>query len=452
MSKFDYDLIVIGAGSGGTRTARISASYGAKTLVVEGDRAGGTCVLRGCVPKKLLVYASQFSEQVSDAEGFCWQVKDYESNWGDLIKKKNKELDRLHEIYVNLIKNSGCDLISGWGKILSPNLISITKDNNEVIEVSSSKIMIAVGGEASFPNFSGNNHMIDSDKALDLKKLPNSIVIYGSGYIAVEFAGIFNGFGVDTHLVFRADKVLRGFDNEIREHLMTSMAQKGVTLHKEVTISEIEKVNLNYSVKLSNGKNLKVDEVMGATGRIPKVSKLGLSNIGVDIGSRGEVLVNKFNQTNIKSIYAIGDVTDKVTLTPVAIAEGHAFADREYGESKRFISYDNIPSAVFSQPSISVVGLTFEQAINNGIKAKEYKSEFRALKNTVSGNVERTLMKLIVDERSQKVIGAHMIGPDSAEIIQGIAIAIKAGALKSDFDCTIGIHPSAAEEFVTMRS
>jgi glutathione reductase (NADPH) len=294
--------------------------------------------------------------------------------------------------------------------------------------------------------------MIDSDKALDLKELPNSIVIYGSGYIAVEFAGIFNGFGVDTHLVFRADKVLRGFDNEIREQLMTSMAQKGVTLHKEVTISEIEKVNLNYSVKLSNGKNLKVDEVMGATGRIPKVSKLGLSDIGVDIGSRGEVLVNKFNQTNIKSIYAIGDVTDKVTLTPVAIAEGHAFADREYGESKRFISYDNIPSAVFSQPSISVVGLTFEQAINNGIKAKEYKSEFRALKNTVSGNVERTLMKLIVDERSQKVIGAHMIGPDSAEIIQGIAIAIKAGALKSDFDCTIGIHPSAAEEFVTMRS
>ena len=452
MSKFDYDLIVIGAGSGGTRTARISASYGAKTLVVEGDRAGGTCVLRGCVPKKLLVYASQFSEQVSDAEGFCWQVKDYESNWGDLIKKKNKELDRLHEIYVNLIKNSGCDLISGWGKIINPNLISITKDNNEVIQVSSRKIMIAVGGEASFPNFLGNKHMIDSDKALDLKELPNSIVIYGSGYIAVEFAGIFNGFGVDTHLVFRADKVLRGFDNEIREQLMTSMAQKGVTLHKEVTISEIEKVNLNYSVKLSNGKNLKVDEVMGATGRIPKVSKLGLSDIGVDIGSRGEVLVNKFNQTNIKSIYAIGDVTDKVTLTPVAIAEGHAFADREYGESKRFISYDNIPSAVFSQPSISVVGLTFEQAINNGIKAKEYKSEFRALKNTVSGNVERTLMKLIVDEQSQKVIGAHMIGPDSAEIIQGIAIAIKAGALKSDFDSTIGIHPSAAEEFVTMRS
>ena len=452
MSEFDYDLIVIGAGSGGTRTARISASYGAKTLVVEGDRAGGTCVLRGCVPKKLLVYASQFSEQVSDAEGFCWQVSGFESNWNELIKKKNKELDRLHEIYVNLIKNSGCHLISGWGKVISPNLISITKANNEIIQASSKKIMIAVGGEASFPNFEGNQHMINSDKALDLSDLPNSIVIYGSGYIAVEFAGIFNGFGVDTHLVFRADKVLRGFDNDIREHLMTSMAQKGITIHKEVTISEIEKVNMNYSVKLSNGKKLNVDKVMGATGRTPKVSKLGLNDIGVDLGNREEVLVNKFNQTNIKSIYAIGDVTDKVTLTPVAIAEGHAFADREYGEKTRFISYDNIPSAVFSQPSISVVGFTLEQATNNGVKAKEYKSEFRALKNTVSGNVERTLMKLIVDESSQKVIGAHMIGPDSAEIIQGIAVAIKAGALKSDFDSTIGIHPSAAEEFVTMRS
>ncbi len=452
MSKFDYDLIVIGAGSGGTRTARISSSYGAKTLVVEGDRAGGTCVLRGCVPKKLLVYASQFSEQVSDAEGFCWQVNGFESNWNELIKKKNKELDRLHEIYVNLIKSAGCHLISGWGKVITPNLISISKANNEVIQFSSKKIMIAVGGEASFPNFEGNQYMINSDKALDLNNLPNSIVIYGSGYIAVEFAGIFNGFGVDTHLVFRADKVLRGFDNDIREHLMTSMTQKGITIHKEVTISEIEKVNMNYEVKLSNGKKLNVDKVMGATGRIPKVAKLGLNDIGVDLGNRGEVLVNKLNQTNIKSIYAIGDVTDKVTLTPVAIAEGHAFADREYGEKTRFISYDNIPSAVFSQPSISVVGLTFEQATNNGIKAKEYKSEFRALKNTVSGNVERTLMKLIVDESSQKVIGAHMIGPDSAEIIQGIAVAIKAGASKSDFDSTIGIHPSAAEEFVTMRS
>jgi glutathione reductase (NADPH) len=452
MSNFDYDLIVVGAGSGGTRTARISASYGAKVLVVEGDRAGGTCVLRGCVPKKLLVYASQFSEQVSDAEGFCWHVNNFKSNWHELIIKKNKELDRLHEIYVNLIKNSGCDLISGWAKITGPNTVSITKENNETIQLSSEKIMIAVGGESSFPSFDGNNHMINSDNALDLIKLPNSIAIYGSGYIAVEFAGIFNGFGVDTHLIFRADMALRGFDNDIRQHLMTSMKQKGITIHNEVTVSKIEEEEKINKIKLSNGKNIVVETVMGATGRKPKVFNLGLDEIGVDLGKRGEILVNNLNQTNINSIFAIGDVTDKITLTPVAIAEGHAFADREFGKINRYISYSNVPSAVFSQPSIAVVGFTFEDAINNGIKAREYKSEFRALKNTISGNLERTLMKLIVDENSQKVIGAHMIGPDSAEIIQGIAIAIKAGALKSDFDSTIGIHPSAAEEFVTMRS
>jgi glutathione reductase (NADPH) len=451
MSDYDYDLIVIGAGSGGTRTARISASYGAKTLVVEGDRAGGTCVLRGCVPKKLLVYASQFSEQVSDAEGFCWHVDGFQSNWSELIKKKNKELDRLHEIYVNLIKNSGCDLISGWGKIVGPNLVAITKENNKIINFSAKKIMIAVGGEASFPEFEGNQFMINSDKALDLDQLPKSIAVYGSGYIAVEFAGIFNGFGVDTHLIFRADKVLRGFDNDIRDQLMSSMKQKGINIHNEVTISKIDKSNDNYDITLSDGNLLNVDLVMGATGRNPKISGLGLKEIALNLGSRGEVLVNNYAQTNINSIYAIGDVTDKVTLTPVAINEGHAFADREFGNKERFISYDNIPSAVFSQPSIAVVGFSQEEAVKKGYNVTEFKSEFRALKNTVSGNLERTLMKLIVDDNSQKVIGAHMIGPDSAEIIQGIAIAIKAGALKSDFDSTIGIHPSAAEEFVTMR-
>ena len=452
MSDYDYDLIVIGAGSGGTRTARISASYGAKTLVVEGDRAGGTCVLRGCVPKKLLVYASQFSEQVSDAEGFCWQVDGFKSNWNKLIKKKNIELERLHEIYVNLIKNSGCDLISGWGKIEGPNLVSITQENNQIVQYSTKKIMIAVGGEPFFPNFKGNEFMINSDKALDLEELPKSIIIYGSGYIAVEFAGIFNGFGVDTHLVFRSDKTLKGFDEDIRDHLMLSMEQKGITIHNNVTISKINKDFNDYIIELSDGNKLNADLVMGATGRIPKVSKLGLEKHLIKLGLRGEILVNDYNQTNIDSIYAIGDVTDKITLTPIAIAEGHAFADREFGNKERFISYENVPSAVFSQPSIAVVGLSEKEAVERGFKVKQYKSEFRALKNTVSGNLERTLMKLVVDEKSQKVIGAHMIGPDSAEIIQGIAIAIKAGALKSDFDATIGIHPSAAEEFVTMRS
>jgi len=452
MSEYDYDLIVIGAGSGGTRTARISASYGAKTLVVEGDRAGGTCVLRGCIPKKLLVYASQFSEQVSDAEGFCWQIENFKSNWAELIKKKNKELDRLHQIYVNLIKNSGCDLISGWGEVIGPNRVSIRKNDGEIIEFSSNKIMIAVGGKASFPDFEGNNYMINSDEALDLNNLPNSIAIYGSGYIAVEFAGIFNGFGIDTHLIFRADKALRGFDEDVRQHLMRSMKDKGISIHNEVTISKIIKENENVKIKLSDNSTLSVETVMGATGRVPNITGLGLQELGVELGERGEILVNKFNQTNLKSIYAIGDVTNKITLTPVAIAEGHAFADREFGGIDRFISYDYVPSAVFSQPSIAVVGLNYEEAKKNKLNVREYKSEFRALKNTVTDNPERTLMKLVVEQDTQKVLGAHMIGPDAAEIIQGIAIAIKAGALKSDFDSTIGIHPSAAEEFVTMRS
>ena len=452
MSEYDYDLIVIGAGSGGTRTARISASYGAKTLVVEGDRAGGTCVLRGCIPKKLLVYASQFSEQVSDAEGFCWQIENFKSNWAELIKKKNKELDRLHQIYVNLIKNSGCDLISGWGEVIGPNRVSIRKNDGEIIEFSSKKIMIAVGGKASFPDFEGNNYMINSDEALDLNNLPNSIAIYGSGYIAVEFAGIFNGFGIDTHLIFRADKALRGFDEDVRQHLMRSMKDKGISIHNEVTISKIIKENENIKIKLSDNSTLSVETVMGATGRVPNITGLGLQELGVELGERGEILVNKFNQTNLKSIYAIGDVTNKITLTPVAIAEGHAFADREFGGIDRFISYDYVPSAVFSQPSIAVVGLNYEEAKKNKLNVREYKSEFRALKNTVTDNPERTLMKLVVEQDTEKVLGAHMIGPDAAEIIQGIAIAIKAGALKSDFDSTIGIHPSAAEEFVTMRS
>ena len=452
MSEYDYDLIVIGAGSGGTRTARISASYGAKTLVVEGDRAGGTCVLRGCIPKKLLVYASQFSEQVSDAEGFCWQIENFKSNWAELIKKKNKELDRLHQIYVNLIKNSGCDLISGWGEVIGPNRVSIRKNDGEIIEFSSKKIMIAVGGKASFPDFEGNNYMINSDEALDLNNLPNSIAIYGSGYIAVEFAGIFNGFGIDTHLIFRADKALRGFDEDVRQHLMRSMKDKGISIHNEVTISKIIKENENIKINLSDNSTLSVETVMGATGRVPNITGLGLQELGVELGERGEILVNKFNQTNLKSIYAIGDVTNKITLTPVAIAEGHAFADREFGGIDRFISYDYVPSAVFSQPSIAVVGLNYEEAKKNKLNVREYKSEFRALKNTVTDNPERTLMKLVVEQDTQKVLGAHMIGPDAAEIIQGIAIAIKAGALKSDFDSTIGIHPSAAEEFVTMRS
>ena len=449
MSNFDYDLIVIGAGSGGTRAARIAAGYGAKTAVVEGDRPGGTCVLRGCVPKKLLIYGSEFSHQVEDAIGYGWETGSFKSNWKNLISKKNKELDRLHGIYKNLIINSGCDLINGWGKLLSAHDVLVKNKSSKERKISAKKIMISVGGKSSFPKFDGNSNMINSDEALDLKELPKSILIYGSGYIAVEFAGIFNGFGVETNLVFRSDFVLRGFDIDIRKKLTEQIENRGIKVFSRATIEKIEGSD-QFVAYLSNGKKILTDKVMGATGRIPNIENLGLNEIGVKTGKQGNIIVNEFNQTNIKSIYAIGDVTDRINLTPVAIAEGHAFSDREFGNKNRFISYDNVPSAVFSQPPVSVVGLTLEDAKTLNIKAKEFVSEFNPLKNTITGKQEKTLMKLVVDE-NDKVLGAHMLGDYSPEIIQGIAVSIKAGAKKSDFDATIGIHPTAAEEFVTMK-
>ena len=449
MVSFDYDLIVLGAGSGGTRAARIAAGHGAKTAVVEADRPGGTCVLRGCVPKKLLIYGSEFSRNVEDAIGYSWDVGEVKPNWFDLISKKNKELDRLHVIYKNLIINSGCDLYHGYGKLISKNQVLVISQDEEKI-ISAKKIMIAVGGKSKFPIFDGNEFMINSDKALDLKKLPKSIIIYGSGYIAVEFAGIFSGFGVDTSLVFRSDYLLRGFDIDVRKNLTEQIEKSGVRIFPNNVIEHIDENQKKYKIRISNNTTLESELVMGATGRSPNTQDLGLENIGLELGKNGEVLVNKYNQSNIPSIYAIGDVTNKINLTPVAIAEGHAFSDREFGGIERFISYENVPCAVFSQPPVSIVGFSKDEAIKKGIQVKEYISEFNPLKNTISGKIEKTLMKLIVN-KNNKVIGAHMLGEHAPEIIQGIAIAIKAGATKDHFDETIGIHPTAAEEFVTMK-
>ena len=449
MVSFDYDLIVLGAGSGGTRAARIAAGHGAKTAVVEADRPGGTCVLRGCVPKKLLIYGSEFSRNVEDAIGYSWDVGEVKPNWFDLISKKNKELDRLHVIYKNLIINSGCDLYHGYGKLISKNQVLVISQDEEKI-ISAKKIMIAVGGKSKFPIFNGNEFMINSDKALDLKKLPKSIIIYGSGYIAVEFAGIFSGFGVDTSLVFRSDYLLRGFDIDIRKNLTEQIEKSGVRIFPNNVIEHIDENQKKYKIRISNNTTLESELVMGATGRSPNTQDLGLENIGLELGKNGEVLVNKYNQSNIPSIYAIGDVTNKINLTPVAISEGHAFSDREFGGIERFISYENVPCAVFSQPPVSIVGFSKDEAIKKGIQVKEYISEFNPLKNTISGKIEKTLIKLIVN-KNNKVIGAHMLGEHAPEIIQGIAIAIKAGATKDHFDETIGIHPTAAEEFVTMK-
>ncbi|MGB1952791.1 MAG: glutathione-disulfide reductase [Candidatus Puniceispirillum sp.] len=446
--EYMYDLVVIGAGSGGVRAARISAGHGAKVAVIEGDRPGGTCVIRGCVPKKLLMYGSMFSADIEDARGFGWHIDKPVHDWGKLIAAKNAELNRLESIYVSLLENAGAKLIRGFAKVTSPHSVTVNDQ-----DITAKTILLAVGGTPQMIDVPGmNTHAITSNEALDLDDFPSEIVIYGGGYIALEFAGIFNGFGAKTHLVYRGDLPLRGFDEDIRRHIATAMQDRGIILHPGTTVDAIKADKGRKSITLSDGSTILADQMMAATGRKPNTDQLGLADIGVDMGSNGEVLVDAHSRTSVPSIYAVGDVTDRVNLTPVAINEGHAFADTLYGNNPRTISHDNIASAVFSQPPIATVGLIEADAAAKYGKIRVYESQFRAMKNTISGRGEKTYMKLIVDDASDKVVGAHMMGPDCAEIMQGVGIAVKAGATKADFDATIGIHPTSAEEFVTMRS
>ena len=442
-----YDLVVIGAGSGGVRAARISASYGAKVAVIEEDRPGGTCVLRGCIPKKLMVYASEFNKQVSDAKKYGWKIDECSHDWDLLNKSLKEELDRLAGIYDNILKNSGCTIIKGVANFISPTRVKV---NNNVIE--GKKLLISTGGSSWIPDISGvKEHAITSNEALKLPKLPKNISILGSGYIAIEFAFIFRGFGSNVNLIYRSDLPLRGFDNEIRGCLEKELLNKGIKIYPKTKIKKVSK-NSKLEIELDDGRILSSDELLVATGRKANIDNLKLENIGVEISHDRSILVNKNSRTNIETVYAIGDVTDRINLTPVALGEGHAFADREFGNKKRFFEYDNVPCAVFSQPPISFVGFTEEEAVNQGINCEIYTSNFKPLKNTISGNTERSFMKLIVRKEDNVVIGAHMIGSDAPEIMQSIAIAVKAKLKKSDFDLTVGIHPSAAEEFVTMRS
>ncbi len=393
---FEFDLIVIGAGSGGVRASRISAGHGARVAVIEESRPGGTCVIRGCVPKKLLMYGSAFSADAADAAGYGWQVSVDGHDWPALIAAKNAELDRLEGIYRSLLTNAGVELIEGRGIVTGPNSVRVGDR-----ELTAERILVATGGWPQIPDVPGlADHAITSNEALDLAERPESVLVYGAGYIAVEFASIFNGFGIETHLVYR----------------------------------------------------LVVSEIMAATGRVPNTAGLGLEAAGVELGRKGEVMVDAGSQSSVPSIYAVGDVTDRIALTPVAIAEGHALADTLYGARPRQVSHDNVPSAVFTQPPIASVGMSEEQAAEAFGEITVYTSKFNAMKNTLSGRSEKTFMKLIVETASDRVVGAHMLGPDAGEIMQGIGVAVVAGATKADFDATIGIHPTAAEEFVTMRT
>lgn len=446
MSEYDYDLITIGGGSGGVRASRFAAQrHGKKVAVIENMRIGGTCVMRGCVPKKLLVYAAHFAHDFEDSEGFGWQLGDNTHDWPSLIAKKDAELNRLEDIYHRLLREAGVDEITGKGVVTGPHSVEV---NGKTI--TAEHILVATGGWPHLPNVPGIEHAITSNEALDLPTRPNHVVIVGGGYIAVEFAGIFHALGAEVHIIIRADNILRGFDQTMRDALRVELENQGIKVHSECTVRSIEKENGRYSLRLDQVDFIETDLVMYATGRKPNTANIGLEEAGVELSKNGAIVVDEFSKTSVDSIYAIGDVTDRVQLTPVALAEGMALVRTLYEGKPTSMSYENIPSAVFSTPPIGSVGLTEEDARRDH-NIEIYQSSFKPMKHTLSGRNERSVMKLIVDKDTDKILGAHMMGIDAPEILQGIGIAVKAGATKADFDATIGIHPTAGEEFVTMR-
>ena len=449
-SKFDYDLFVIGGGSGGVRAARMAAGTGARVAIVESDRFGGTCVIRGCVPKKLFSYGAHYHEDFEDAAGFGWTVGEQHFDWRRLMANKNAEIARLEGIYERLLNDAGVDIQRGRGRLLDAHRVEVEiKDGCQVM--SAETILIATGGAPSYPPGPGWEFAISSNEVFELDVLPARAVVYGGGFIAVEFASIFNGLGVQVTEIYRGPQILRGFDDDVRDTLAAEMVKKGIELRVETTIDHIEKTASGLALRLSDGEILETDLVLAATGRRPNTGNLGLSAAGVALNEGGAIMVDAYSCTSQPNIHAVGDVTDRIALTPVAIAEAMAFVDTVYRGTPRAMNHACVPSAVFSHPTVATVGLSEHEAREVCAEIDIYRSSFRPLRHTLTGRDERAMMKLIVDRPSQKVVGAHMVGADAPEIIQGIAVAIKAGATKQDFDATIGIHPTAAEEFVTMR-
>jgi glutathione reductase (NADPH) len=447
MAQFDYDLFVIGAGSGGVRAARIAAGYGARVAIAEESRVGGTCVIRGCVPKKLLSYAAHFHEDFEDARNYGWTVGEAKFDWPTLIANKDKEIDRLNGIYKKLLSGSKVDLLETRGVLVDPHTVELAGKR-----VTAKHILIAVGGWPERPDIPGIEHSITSNEAFHLPALPREIVVVGGGYIAVEFAGIFNGLGAKVTQLYRGEQILRGFDDDVRSFLATEMAKKGVDIRTKSDLARIDKNGSRLSATLRDGKTLACDAVMYATGRGAKTDGMGLVESGVKLNANGTIAVDETSQTSVPNIHAVGDCTGRVNLTPVAIREGHAYADSIFGGKAWHVDHRNIASAVFSHPPVGVVGLSEADARQEGRELDIYKADFKPLKHTISGRDERTLMKLVVDRASQVVLGAHMVGMDAPEIIQAIAIAVKMGATKAQFDAAIAVHPTAAEEFVTMRT
>jgi len=449
MAEHDFDLFVIGGGSGGVRAARIAAGYGARVAVAEEFRLGGTCVIRGCVPKKLLVYASRFADDFEDARGFGWTVGDVDFDWSTLVAAKDKEIARLEGAYRKIVAAAGVTLIEERATLVGPNAVQLAKSGRTL---SAGKILIATGGKPLLGDpIPGLEHVITSNEAFDLPRLPARMAICGGGYIAVEFAGIFARLGVETTIVHRGDKILRGFDEDLRDRLSEAYAKEGIRILTGRTFTRIEKTGGGLVGHFSDGTSLAADEIMYAVGRAPNTAGLGLDKAGVEMGWNGHVVVNEYSKSSVDSIFAVGDVTHRFALTPVAIREGHAFADTEFGNKPRMVEHELIPTAVFSTPEIASVGLPEYLAVERCGQLHIYKAAFRPLKATLSGRDEKMMMKLIVDAASDKVVGCHVLGEDAAEIVQMAAIALRLGATKADFDATMALHPTAAEELVTMR-
>ncbi len=449
MSKFDYDLFTIGAGSGGVRASRLAASYGAKVCVAEEYRAGGTCVIRGCVPKKLFVYASHFSEDFEDAAGFGWSINDASFDWKKLVANKDKEIDRLEGIYKTVLGNAGAEFVQSRAVLKDAHTVHLVDENHDV---TAEKILIATGGTPWLPNdLPGVEHTITSNEAFHLEEFPKRVIVVGGGYIAVEFAGIFKGMGADVTLVHRRDQVLKAFDEELGDTLLEEMKKKGIGLSLGRKIASITLEGKTRIVTLDDGSKIEADQVMFAVGRVPNTDGMGLDKAGVELGRGGQILVDEYSRTNIPNIFAVGDVTDRLQLTPVAIREGAAFAETEFNNNPQAMDHRTVATAIFSQPPIGTVGLSEAEALEEFGEIDVYKSTFRTLKHTLTDNQEKTMMKLLVDPKSDKVLGCHIIGPDSGEMIQCLGIAVKMGATKQDFDATVAVHPTSSEELVTLR-
>ena len=446
MPKYDYDLFVVGAGSGGVRASRMSAAYGARVGVAEEKHLGGTCVNVGCIPKKLFVYASHYAEDFHDAAGYGWTVPTPHFDWPTLVANKDKEIARLNGIYRRLLEGAGVTIHEARAVLKDPHTLDVGGRT-----ITAEHILIATGGWPVVPDIPGKELAITSNEAFYLERLPKRVIIVGGGYIAVEFAGIFHGLGVETIQLYRGNLFLRGFDGDVRSHLAQEMRKKGVDLRFNANIAKIERAGGGLKATLEGGATLDADVIMYATGRAPNSAGLGLDEVGVTRRWDGAIVIDEYFRTSVPSIYALGDVTHRLELTPVAIAEAMAFSKTLFKGEPTMMDYEGIPTAVFSIPPIGTVGYTEEAAREHCGPIDIYRSTFRPLRHTLSGNQEQTMMKLVVQKSTDRVVGCHMVGPDAGEIVQGLAVALKCGATKAQFDATVGIHPTAAEEFVTMR-